>query len=76
MAAKRPARRSPRPSRSGPTALKPLLRPVIEPVLTRLDRLEALLEEMKGSMDVQFKRTAAIQAQLDQVLAARAKNGG
>ena len=53
--------------------IKPLLKPVVEPVLARLDRHEGLLREMKEALDVQFKRTAAVQAQLDQILAAIAK---
>ena len=53
--------------------LKPLLEPVVEPVLERLDRHEELLAELRSALDTQFKRTAAIQAQLDQVLAALSK---
>ena len=47
----------------------PLLKPVVQPVLSRLDRHEQLLEELKTALDLQFKRTAQIQAQLDQLLA-------
>ncbi len=50
-------------------AIEPVIRPVVEPVLTRLDRHEKLLEELKAALEIQFKRTAAIQAQLDQLLA-------
>jgi hypothetical protein len=50
--------------------LRPLLKPVVEPVIERLERTENLLIEMKAALDVQFKRTAEIQAQLD-VLVAR-----
>lgn len=50
--------------------LRPLLTPVVEPVIERLERTEKLLIEMKAALDVQFKRTAEIQAQLD-VLVAR-----
>ena len=53
--------------------IKPLLEPVVEPVLDRLDRQEKLLEEVKAALDVQFKRTAAIQAQLDRVMAMLSK---
>lgn len=56
----------------GPS-LKPLLEPVVAPVLERLDQHEGLLQELKAALDVQFKRTAAIQAQLDQVLAQLSK---
>jgi hypothetical protein len=49
---------------------RPLLKPVVEPVIERLERTEKLLIEMKAALDVQFKRTAEIQAQLD-VLVAR-----
>lgn len=50
--------------------LKPLLKPVVGPVLDRLERQEKLLIDIRAAMDVQFKRTAEIQAQLD-ILAAR-----
>ena len=53
--------------------IKPLVEPLVEPVLTRLDRHEQLLLEMKTALDVQFKRTAQIQAQLDQVVAGLSK---
>jgi hypothetical protein len=55
------------------TRLKPLLKPVVEPVLTRLDRTEKLLSEMKSALNIQFRRTAEIQAQLDIVLARLSK---
>lgn len=45
--------------------LRPLFRPIVEPVIERLERTEKLLQEMKAALDVQFKRTAEIQAQLD-----------
>lgn len=67
-----PAKRNPPPAvpvtRLKPL-LKPLLKPVVEPVLDRLDRQEKLLQELKMALEVQFKRTAAIQAQLDQIVA-------
>lgn len=53
--------------------IKPLLKPVVAPVLTRLDRHEKLLEEMKNALEIQFKRTAAIQAQLDVLIGSLAK---
>lgn len=53
--------------------IKPLLKPVVEPVLIRLDHHEKLLEDLKTALDVQFKRTAAIQVQLDQLIATLAK---
>lgn len=49
--------------------IKPLIKPVVEPLLNRLDRHEQLLEELKAALEIQFKRTAAVQAQLDQILA-------
>lgn len=61
-----PSKNPPAPSISL-ARLKPLLKPVVEPVLTRLDRTERLLVEMKSALDIQFKRTAAIQAQLDRI---------
>ena len=53
--------------------IKPLLKPVVESVLSRLDRHEALLQELKDALDIQFKRTAEIQGQLDRLLRAIAK---
>lgn len=50
--------------------IRPVLKPVVQPVLTRLDRVERLLEDLKSSLDVQFKRTAAIQAQVDHLVSA------
>jgi hypothetical protein len=56
----------PRASPTVPLAkLRPLLKPVVDPVIERLDRTEKLVLEMKAALDVQFKRTAEIQAQLD-----------
>lgn len=65
---KRPSRAAP-PLRQLAPVIKPLLAPVVEPVLARLDRHEQLLTELKAALEVQFKRTAAIQAQLDQLVA-------
>ena len=50
-------------------ALRPALKPIIEPVVERLDRHENLLLEVKGALDVQFQRIAALQAQIDHLLA-------
>ena len=62
-----------RPPRAAPSEIlpfiKPLLEPVVEPVLERLDRNEKLLLELKAALDIQFKRTAQIQAQLDTLVA-------
>ena len=49
--------------------VKPLLKPVVEPVLERLDRHEELLSEIKAALEIQFKRTAELQAQLDRITA-------
>ena len=57
------------------TRLRPLLKPVVEPVIERLDRHEKLLADMKAALDVQFKRTAEIQAQLDLLIARLAREG-
>ena len=51
------------------SALRTLLKPVVEPVLTRLDRTEKLLAEVKSALDIQFRRTADMQAQLDRIAA-------
>ena len=67
MAAKRPDRAAPA------IQLKPLIEPLVEPVLERLDRHEELLTELKEALDIQFKRTAEVQAQLDRIAAILAK---
>jgi hypothetical protein len=54
-------------------ALKPVLQPIIKPVVERLDKHEELLVAMKGTLDVQFRRIAAMQAQLDHLIAALSK---
>lgn len=66
-----PSKRSPPPAAP---PVRHLLKPVVEPVLARLDRHERLLQEMKAAIDVQFKRTADIQAQLDILIATVSKN--
>lgn len=52
--------------------IKPLIRPIVEPIVTtvqtRLDEHEELLRAMKDSLDIQFKRIAEMQAQIDQLL--------
>ena len=64
--------------------LKPVLKPLVEPVLTRLERQERLLKELTATQDrllgevtakfdLQFKRTATIQAQLDRLIATLSK---
>jgi hypothetical protein len=58
--------------RSIVAALKPLIpavvKPVVKPVMQRLDRHEELLLALKASLDVQFQRIASIQAQLDALI--------
>lgn len=49
--------------------LKPVLEPIVEPVVERLGRLEKAVLEVREGLDIQFKRTAAMQAQLDRLLA-------
>lgn len=49
--------------------LAPAFEPVIEPVVERLGRLEKVVLDIREALDVQFKRTAAMQAQLDRLLA-------
>lgn len=53
--------------------IAPLLKPVVAPVLSQLDRHAEMLEEIREAMQVQFKRTAQIQAQLDKLMASLAK---
>jgi hypothetical protein len=45
------------------------MKPLVEPVVARLDRHEQLLLDLKSALDIQFKRIAAIQAQLDHLIA-------
>jgi hypothetical protein len=49
--------------------LKPIIEPIIEPVVIRLDKHEELLLEVKSALNVQFTRIAALQAQMDHLLA-------
>ena len=60
---------------SGLRDIKPLVKPIVEPVITRLDRHEELLQDLKAALEVQFRRTAQIEAQLDQLLAAAKSRG-
>jgi len=65
-----------RPAAGAPSIrqIKPLIEPIVEPVLERLDRHEDLLMELKEALDIQFKRTAEMQAQLDKITAMLAKS--
>ena len=54
--------------------IKPLVEPLVEPVLERLDRHEELLRELREALEIQFKRTAEVQAQLDRITAMLAKS--
>ena len=45
--------------------LPPVVATVIRPVATRLNRIEDLLIEMRGVLDFQLKRIAALQKQVD-----------
>jgi len=54
--------------------IKPLIEPLVEPVLERLDRHEELLTELKQALEIQFKRTADVQAQLDKITAMLSKS--
>ena len=53
--------------------IKPLM-PLVEPVLERLDRHEELLTELKQALEIQFKRTADVQAQLDKITSMLSKS--
>jgi hypothetical protein len=43
----------------------PVVAKVIRPVATRLNRIEDLLTEMRGVLDVHLKRIIALQRQVD-----------
>ena len=43
----------------------PVVTTVIRPVATRLNRIEALLIEMRGALDFHLKRIIALQRQVD-----------
>ena len=43
----------------------PLVATVIQPITTQLNRIEDLLIEMRGALDVHLKRIAVLQTQVD-----------
>ena len=45
--------------------VSPIVARVMQPVATRLNRIEDLLIEMRGVLDVHLKRIAALQTQVD-----------
>jgi len=45
--------------------VRPVVATVIRPVAMRLNRIEALLIEMRGALDFHLKRIAALQRQVD-----------
>jgi hypothetical protein len=45
--------------------VSPVVATVMQPVATRLNRIEELLIEMRGALDVHLKRIAALQMQVD-----------
>jgi len=45
--------------------VRPVVTTVIRPVATRLNRIEALLIEMRGALDFHLKRIIARQRQVD-----------
>ena len=45
--------------------VRPVVTRVIRPVATRLNRIEALLIEMRGALDFHLKRIIALQRQVD-----------
>jgi hypothetical protein len=46
-------------------SVQPVVAAVVQPVAKRLSRIEALLIEMRYEQDVQLRRVAALQTQLD-----------
>jgi hypothetical protein len=46
-------------------SVQPIVAAVVQPVAKRLSRMEALLIEMRYEQDVQLRRVAALQKQLD-----------
>jgi hypothetical protein len=46
-------------------------RPLSDPSMSRLDRIEAALQSVQQTLDVQFKRMAAMQAEIDLLRAKR-----
>jgi septal ring factor EnvC (AmiA/AmiB activator) len=53
------------PKRSTRQLVPPIVAAVVQPVAKRLSRIEALLIEMRHEQDVQLKRGAALQRQLE-----------
>ena len=45
--------------------VSPLVATVMQPVATRLNRIEDLLIEMRGVLDVHLKRISSLQTQVD-----------
>jgi len=45
--------------------VSPVVATVMQPVAMRLNRIEELLLEMRGALDVHLKRIAALQRQVD-----------
>ena len=45
--------------------VSPVVATVMQPVAMRLNRIEELLIEMRGALDVHLKRIAALQTQVD-----------
>ena len=45
--------------------VSPVVATVMQPVAMRLNRIEELLLEMRGALDVHLKRIAALQTQVD-----------
>jgi hypothetical protein len=46
-------------------SVRPIVAAVVQPVAKRLSRMEALLIEMRYEQDIQLRRSAALQDQLD-----------
>ena len=46
-------------------SVRPIVAAVVQPVAKRLSRMEALLIEMRHEQDIQLRRSAALQDQLD-----------
>jgi hypothetical protein len=65
-----------RKSKARPPTLRvaAVIKPIVAPVVSRLDRHEELLLELKSALDIQLRRIGAIQAQIDHLIAA-SRNG-
>ena len=68
------ASQTPSSRRSRLATNQALIAPLVEPVLERLDRHEELLTELRRALKIQFKRTADMQAHLDEITAMLAKS--